>query len=124
MADLHLNPGAQKMPSSSFSKNSARKADKANVSMARIEKEKRLKKACADFEAIFVEQLFKTMRASVPNSGLLEGGRAEEIYTSMLDQQIAQEMALGQSSFGLAHQMNSNLDAKVFYENTAEMKER
>ena len=49
------------------------------------------------------------MRASVPTSGLLGGGRAEEIYTSMLDQQIAQEMALGQGSLGLAHQMRTKL---------------
>ena len=49
----------------------------------------RLDKACGDFEAIFVQQLFKTMRASVPESELFNGGRAEEIYTSMLDQQVA-----------------------------------
>lgn len=69
----------------------------------------RLAKACADFEAIFVEQLFKTMRSSVPGTGLLDGGRAEEIYTAMLDQQIAHDMANGQGSLGLSHQMRGNL---------------
>jgi flagellar protein FlgJ len=73
------------------------------------EEDRRLAKACADFEAIFVEQLFKTMRASVPASGVLDGGRAEEIYTSMMDQQIAQDMARGQSSMGLAQQMHRKL---------------
>lgn len=72
----------------------------------------RLSKACADFESIFVEQLFKTMRASVPETGLLDGGRAEEIYTGMLDQQIAHEMAHGKGSLGLAHQMNGRLTPK------------
>ena len=59
--------------------------------------------------AIFVEQLFKTMRASVPESKLLDGGRAEELYTSMLDQQVAEQMAHGQGSIGLANQMQNKL---------------
>lgn len=71
--------------------------------------DQRLSKACADFEAIFVEQLFKTMRASVPESKLLDGGRAEELYTSMLDQQVAEQMAHGQGSIGLANQMQNKL---------------
>lgn len=69
----------------------------------------RLAKACADFEAIFVQQLFKTMRASVPESNLMGGGRAEELYTSMLDQQVAAQMAHGHGSIGLAKQMQSKL---------------
>lgn len=77
---------------------------------ARMENEnRRLEKACADFEAIFVEQLFKTMRASVPESGLLDGGRAEDIYTSMMDQQVAREMAHGHGAIGLAKQMEARL---------------
>ena len=76
---------------------------------ARNGQDRRLAKACADFEAIFVEQLFKTMRASVPESGMMDGGRAEEIYTSLLDQQIALEMSHGQGSVGLATQMQNKL---------------
>ena len=70
---------------------------------------KELARACSEFEAIFIEQLFKTMRATVPETGLLRGGRAEEIYTGMLDQQIAAEMARGQGSIGLSPQMQSRL---------------
>jgi flagellar protein FlgJ len=69
----------------------------------------RLDKACGDFEAIFVQQLFKTMRASVPESALFDGGRAEEIYTAMLDQHVAENMAHGQSGIGLANQMRNKL---------------
>jgi flagellar protein FlgJ len=70
----------------------------------------RLAGACADFEAIFIQQLFKTMRASVPESGLLDGGRAEEIYTAMMDQEVAEEMAHGgHGAIGLADQMRGRL---------------
>jgi flagellar protein FlgJ len=82
----------------------------------------RLAKACADFEAIFVQQLFKTMRASVPESKLLDGGRAEELYTSMLDQRVAEQMAQGQGSIGLAKQMRNNLAHYLVTGNVTKMK--
>jgi flagellar protein FlgJ len=82
----------------------------------------RLAKACADFEAIFVQQLFKTMRASVPESNLLDGGRAEELYTSMLDQRVAEQMAQGQGSIGLAKQMRNNLAHYLVTGNVTKMK--
>ena len=70
----------------------------------------RLTKACADFEAIFIQQLFKTMRASVPESGLMDGGRAEALYTSMMDEEVAREMAHGRpGAIGLADQMKARL---------------
>lgn len=87
------------------------------------EERQRLADACADFESIFVEQLFKTMRASVPDSRVLGGGRAEEIYTGMLDQQVALDMARGQGSVGLARQMMSRLTLDSISKITAETKE-
>jgi flagellar protein FlgJ len=113
MADIQVNPQVQTTTSVSSSKRGAGQPGAVHVTSTEHEKAQRLAKACADFEAIFVEQLFKTMRASVPESGLMNGGRAEEIYTAMLDQQIAQEMALGQGSTGLAKQMHSKLGPKV-----------
>jgi len=85
-------------------KKATRQGDSASEDARR-----RLTNACADFEAIFVQQLFKTMRASVPESNLMHGGRAEELYTSMLDQQVADQMAHGQGSIGLANQMQNKL---------------
>ena len=52
-----------------------------------------LKKACAELESLFIFYLLKEMRATIPKTGLINGGRAEEIYTSMLDSQISKEMA-------------------------------
>ncbi len=69
----------------------------------------RLDKACADFEALFVQQLFKAMRATVPESPFLGRGPAEDLYTSLLDQQVAQEMAQGGGRLGLADQIRNKL---------------
>jgi flagellar protein FlgJ len=61
----------------------------------------KIRKLAEDFEAMFVEQMLKGMRTSVQKSGLIDGGNAEEIYTSMLDSEYAKTMA-GQRSTGLA----------------------
>ena len=124
MADIQLDPRVQMMTFVSSSTRGGGKSGAAHVDSTEHEKAQRLAKACADFEAIFVEQLFKTMRASVPESGLMNGGRAEEIYTAMLDQQIAREMALGQGSTGLSQQMRSKLVPDVFGRASLEVEDR
>ncbi len=52
-----------------------------------------LKEACFELESLFINYLLKEMRATIPKSGFISGGKAEEIYTSMLDSQLAKEMA-------------------------------
>ena len=53
----------------------------------------RMKEACAELESLFIYYLLKEMRATVPKTGFLSGGRAEEIYTSMMDVQVAKELS-------------------------------
>lgn len=57
------------------------------------EKARALKKACEDMESLFVHQLIKEMRATIPKSGLFGKSQAQDIYTGMLDGQLAQEIA-------------------------------
>ena len=52
-----------------------------------------LRRTCQQFEAIFIQQLFKGMRATVPTSDLLENDRSIEIYQGLMDQQVAETMA-------------------------------
>jgi flagellar protein FlgJ len=49
----------------------------------------RIEKACRDFESLFVHQMMKQMRRTVPQDGLFSGGNAEKMYSSMLDGEIA-----------------------------------
>ena len=51
--------------------------------------ESRLRKATKQLEGIFVEQLFKAMRATVPQDGITDGGSGEEMFTGMLDAHLA-----------------------------------
>lgn len=52
----------------------------------------KLKQAAQNLEGMFVQQLFKAMRESVPQQeGIVSGGTGEDIFTGLLDQHLAAE---------------------------------
>lgn len=53
----------------------------------------RLKAAASLLESSFYQELFKAMRDTVPDSGLLSGGSGEDMFTSLMDQQLADQAA-------------------------------
>jgi len=69
-----------------------------------------LKKACSEFESLFIFHLLKEMRATVPKSGFLSGGRREDMYLSMFDAQIAREMA-STRGIGLSNLLMKHLNS-------------
>jgi flagellar protein FlgJ len=52
-----------------------------------------LQKACEQFESLLLNMMIREMRATVPESTLLPGTMAEEIFSGMRDERIADEMA-------------------------------
>ena len=56
-------------------------------------REKKLRKACADFESVFIYQMLKTMRQTVPQSGLLNKMGGKDTYEMLADQKVAEELA-------------------------------
>jgi peptidoglycan hydrolase FlgJ len=71
-----------------------------------------LKKSCQDFEAIFVQSLFKAMRKTVPESGLFEKDTSTATFQDMLDQEIASKISRKQS-VGLADQMYRQMEKNL-----------
>lgn len=55
----------------------------------------RLREACVQLEGIFLEQLMKALRDTVPEGGVIDGGAAEEVFSSMLDGHIAMQASSG-----------------------------
>ncbi|MBU0599914.1 MAG: rod-binding protein [bacterium] len=64
-------------------------------------KKKKLKELSKEFESIFVNQMIKTMRATVGKENLCYGGMAEDVFQEMLDQEYAKSMSSGKD-FGMA----------------------
>ena len=51
-----------------------------------------LKKASEQLEGMFVQQLYKAMRDTVPQQeGIVSGGAGEDIFTGLMDQHLAAE---------------------------------
>ena len=70
-------------------------------------KEAKLKEACQGFEAVFIGQMLKEMRKTVPKDGLLHN-QHEDQYLSMFDEELARSMAKN-GGMGLADFMESQL---------------
>ena len=67
-----------------------------------------LKDAAQQFEAIFIQQLFKEMRSTVPDDGLIPRGNADDMFTQMQDAEAAKIMA-ERGGIGLAELMLQEL---------------
>lgn len=52
----------------------------------------KLQQAVTQLEGVFVQQLYKAMRESVPQQeGIVSGGAGEDMFTAMMDQHLAAE---------------------------------
>jgi flagellar protein FlgJ len=69
------------------------KGDAPVGSEEKAKQEKKLRKACADFESILLYQMFKTMRNTIPQSGLTNKMTGKDTYEMMMDQKISEELA-------------------------------
>lgn len=59
-----------------------------------------LEEACRDFEAIFIETMLRSARASIPQDGLFSS-KEQRTFEDMLDSEWAAQMAAGKG-IGLA----------------------
>ncbi len=75
-----------------------------------VEEERKLRKACADFEAIFIRLMFRTMRQTVPTSGYFKAMPGKDIYTMMMDQKLAEELAHRGEGLGIKKMLYQQLN--------------
>ncbi|WP_303722754.1 rod-binding protein [Malonomonas rubra] len=54
---------------------------------------RKLKETAQQFEAIYIQQVFKEMRKTIPKGGLIERGNADDIYTQLQDAEAGKVMA-------------------------------
>jgi flagellar protein FlgJ len=57
-------------------------------------RDKKLRNAAQQMEGQFVEQMYKSMRDTVPTDGMFGGGSGEQMFTEMMDQHVATDTPL------------------------------
>jgi flagellar protein FlgJ len=82
--------------------------DGDNNAKERLEKERKLKKVCADFESIFIYHMLKKMRSTVPSSGLVNGMTGKDTYQMMMDQKVSEELS-NKGGLGLQKMLSNQI---------------
>jgi len=57
------------------------------------EKDRKLRKSCADFEAIFISYIFQTMRKTIPESHTTTRMPGKDTYTMIVDHKLSEDLA-------------------------------
>ena len=55
----------------------------------------KLRRAASDLQGVFMTELFKAMRETIPQDGIANGGAGEDMFTGMLDQHLAPQAGSG-----------------------------
>ncbi len=76
--------------------------------VAKSKDEAKLRETAQEFEAIFIRQMFKEMRKTVPEGGIFETDNATETYNQLQDMEAAR-IAAQQGGIGLADLMMQQL---------------
>jgi len=72
----------------------------------------KLKAACEQFEAVFIQMMMKNMRNTVQDGGFIEKSYAREMFEGMFDEEIAKEVAKGQG-IGISQMMYDQLSQSI-----------
>ncbi len=84
------------------SQNLARMSARADSSSPEeAEKDRKLRKACADFEAIFISYIFQTMRKAVPEGNYMGKMPGKDTYTMMMDHKLSEDLSRRGGGIGL-----------------------
>ncbi len=81
--------------------------------------QKEMEKVARDFESIFINKLFESMRKAIPKSDLLDSS-AMDMYQTMMDQEMAKEMSkqkgmgMGEMVYNDLSRMNKLLRGETF----------
>ncbi len=72
-------------------------------------RDKKLRKACRDFESLFLFNLFKEMRQTIPRSGMLPSAPGKETFQMMFDQKVAEDLSGRGDGMGLQKMLYEQL---------------
>ena len=83
------------------------------LTQKQIEENKKLKKACADFEAVFSFYLFKTMRKTIPTGLSINQFAGKDTFNMLMDQKVAEELSKKNGGLGIQKLLYAQLVKKI-----------
>lgn len=84
-----------------------------DINPTKREKElERLKSVCKDFEALMLNEMFKSMRNTVNKTKLVDGGMAEDIFEDMLYDEYAKEFSKSEK-IGLSQMLYKHMERYI-----------
>lgn len=86
------------------------------------EDDEAIKEVCQQFESLFIGMLLKQMRSTVQDGGLTEKSQARETFESMLDEEMAKEMAEN-GGIGIADLMYKALSGTAYADASSDVSE-
>lgn len=89
-----------------------------SATVAAAARDAKLHKISHDLEGVFVQQMYKSMRSTVPTGGLADGGAGEEMFTGLLDEHVAADTP-EQWKHGLSESIYRQLKAAVHAQSSA-----
>ena len=87
--------------------------DNATNKAETLKREKDLKAACGGFEAIFLNSMMKSMRDTLPGDSLFPESNASDIFESLHDQYMTEELSQGKQALGLKEFLYNQLKSRV-----------
>jgi peptidoglycan hydrolase FlgJ len=87
--------------------------DRLKEMSPRTSEKERLKKACKDFEAIFMNQMLDSMRETLTNTSVFGNSLGKDIYKSMYYRQLTSDIAQGGNGLGIGELLYNKLESKV-----------
>jgi Rod binding domain-containing protein len=83
--------------------------------------EKRLEKACQEFESIFIHQMMKAMRQTVPRTGFMAEGKERNIFQALFDEEISKIISK-RGGLGVGKTLYRQMERKAGENSSFEMK--
>ncbi len=87
--------------------------------LAKTERLEKLKKATEEFEALFINAMLKAMRNTVMESNIFPAQAGKDMYTSMMDEYMAKEIA-GSGGMGISQMLYNELSKYLVEEANTE----
>lgn len=98
MSSINTNLNASDVLTQGWMQQVKKEADtgeaKALTPEEQVKRSAELKKACQDFESVFISMMFKEMRKTVQKTELMgKTSMTEELFTGMLDDEVSKSFA-------------------------------